>query len=176
MHAMIAATVVALVSAGAAVTATQMGHHVAPPAVTTTLATTTTLVKPVRLVPDSGGGAALTSTDRRGIEDAVRVQIRAFATQDAEQAFANLAPSTQRFFGKPDRLLESIAEQTPPILLTRSFSFLGAEQTGNRITQQVLLTDRSGQDWLAEFQVEREKAGNWRVKGCVIEAAPGQQA
>jgi hypothetical protein len=176
MHATIAATVVALVSAGAAVTATQLGNLAAPPAVSNTLATTTTLVKPVRLVPDSGGAGALTSTDRRGIEEAVRVQIRALAVQDAEQAFANLAPSTQSFFGKPDRFLESIAEQAPPILLTRSFSLLGAERSGSRISQQVLLTDRSGQGWLAEFQVEREKTGDWRVKGCIVEAAPGQQA
>ena len=42
--------------------------------------------------------------------------------------------------------------------------------------QQVLITDSLGQQWLAEFQVERQQAGNWRVKGCVVAAAPGQQA
>jgi hypothetical protein len=39
-----------------------------------------------------------------------------------------------------------------------------------------LITDVLGQEWLAEFQMERQKSGDWRVKGCVVEAAPGQRA
>ena len=56
-------------------------------------------------------------------------------------AFATLAPSAQSFFGKPDKFLRSVAEEMPPILLTRTFAFLGAERTENRTVQQVLITD-----------------------------------
>jgi hypothetical protein len=42
--------------------------------------------------------------------------------------------------------------------------------------QQVLITDSLGQEWVAEFEVERQKSGDWRVEDCVVEVAPGQQA
>ncbi|WP_449280312.1 hypothetical protein [Luteimonas composti] len=39
-----------------------------------------------------------------------------------------------------------------------------------------MLTDDDGRSWLAKFHVEQQLSGEWRVKSCVVEAAPGQQA
>jgi hypothetical protein len=130
------------------------------------------LLKPdERFVPRT-----FTPREREEIERAVRKQIRAYVARDADLAFAALAPSTQRFFGKPDRFLRSIAQEMPTMLDTRRFAFLGVEQTGRRIVQQVLITDSTEHEWLAEFQLEQLKNGDWRVKGCVVQATPGQQA
>jgi hypothetical protein len=93
-----------------------------------------------------------------------------------EQAFARLAPSTQRLFDKPDNFLRSVAQETPTMLDTRRFAFLGVEQNRNRVVQQVLVTDSTGRQWLAEFQLEQQRGGDWRIKGCVVQATPGQQA
>jgi hypothetical protein len=116
------------------------------------------------------------ATERRDIENAIRLQIRAYAARDARRAFARLAPSTQRFFGEPDRFIRSLAQEIPTVLDARRFAFLGVEQVGRRIVQQVLLTDSTEHEWLAEFQLERQENGDWRVKGCVLQATPGQQA
>jgi hypothetical protein len=169
MHATIAATLVAVVSV-AAFAATQMGNIVSPP-----VTGITTLVKPALARPDLAGSSALTSTDKRSIENLVRAELRALIALDAEHAFSKLTPSTQSFFGKPVRFLQAIAE-VPPILQTRSFAFLGVERSVSRIVQQVLITDSLGQEWIAEFQVERQKSGDWLVEDCIVEAAPGQQA
>ena len=90
--------------------------------------------------------------------------------------FRPSTPSTQRFFGEPLKFLRSIAQDVPVILDTRRFAFLGVEQAGRRTVQQVLITDGMGQEWLAEFQLERLDGEDWRIKGCVLQAAPGQQA
>ena len=116
------------------------------------------------------------STERHNIENAIRLQIRAYAARDAKQAFAKLAPSTQRFFGEPDRFLRSLAQEMPTVLDTRRFAFLGVEQIGQRTVQQVLITDSTEHEWLAEFQLEQMKSGDWRVKGCILQSTPGQQA
>ena len=100
----------------------------------------------------------------------------AYAARDAEQAFAKLAPSTQRFFGEPNRFLRSLAQEMPTVLDTRRFAFLGVEQIGQRTVQQVLITDSTEHEWLAEFQLEQMKGGDWRVKGCILQSTPGQQA
>jgi Domain of unknown function (DUF4864) len=120
--------------------------------------------------------ATLPPLDRSGIEDTIRGQLRALATHDAAQAFAKLAPSTQHFFGKPDKFLATMSQDLPPMLATHHFTFLGVEQDQSSTYQQVLITDSDGKDWLARYQLERERNGDWRVKGCVVAAAPGQLA
>jgi len=129
---------------------------------------------PRRCGPKPPTGFSL--TERRNIENAIRLQIRAYAARDAKQAFAKLAPSTQRFFGEPDRFLRSLAQDMPTVLDTRRFAFLGVEQVGQRTVQQVLITDSTEHEWLAEFQLEQMKSGDWRVKGCILQSTPGQQA
>jgi hypothetical protein len=114
--------------------------------------------------------------DKRNIEGAVRAQLRAYVARDADGAFAKLAPSTQRFFGEPDRFLRSIAQEVPAMLDTKRFAFLGIEQAGKQILQQVLITDSNGQEWLAEFQLEQLDGPDWRIKGCILQSTPGQQA
>ena len=114
--------------------------------------------------------------EKRNIEQAIRTQIRAYAARNAEQAFAQLAPSTQRFFDQPDRFFRAIAQDVPTMLDTRRFAFLGVERKGNRIVQQVLITDSTEREWLAEFELEQQRTGDWRIKGCAIRGTPGQQA
>ena len=132
------------------------------------------LLQPTALRAEAPTGFSL--TERRNIENAIRLQIRAYAARDAKQAFAKLAPSTQRFFGEPDRFLRSLAQDMPTVLDTRRFAFLGVEQVGQRTVQQVLITDSTEHEWLAEFQLEQMKGGDWRVKGCILQSTPGQQA
>ena len=137
-------------------------------------AVTKPLLQPVSLRADAPTG--FSPTEKRNIENAIRLQIRAYAARDAERAFAKLAPSTQRFFGGPDRFLRSLAQEVPTVLDTRRFAFLGVEQIGRRIVQQVLITDSTEHEWLAEFQLEQMEAGDWRIKGCILQSTPGQQA
>jgi hypothetical protein len=62
------------------------------------------------------------------------------------------------------------------MLDTKRFAFLGVEQSGSRVVQQVLITDSNGHEWLAEFQLERLDGADWRIKGCILQSTPGQQA
>jgi hypothetical protein len=131
---------------------------------------TTVSVQPKSLSPDKFNGL-----DKHKIEDAVRAELRAIVAQDAKRAFAKLTPSTQSFFGQPEKFLQAVADELPPILVTKRFSFLGIDRTGTT-TSEVLITDILGQEWLAQFEVERQESGDWRVKGCVVQANPGQRA
>jgi hypothetical protein len=127
----------------------------------------------VALRPEAIQPRSVSPWDRRNIENAIR---RAYAARDAEGAFAKLAPSTQRFFGAPERFLRSLAQEVPTVLDARRFAFLGLEQAGKRTVQQVLITDSTEHEWLAEFQLEQMKDGAWRIKGCILQSTPGQQA
>lgn len=113
---------------------------------------------------------------RHPVQDTVRAQLKALAKGDADIAFANLSPQTQRYFAEPQHFMTSVATKAPPIVKTKSFAFVGLHQEAGQALQQVLLTDEEGRTWLANFEVERQLGGDWRVKSCVVEAVPGQQA
>jgi len=127
-------------------------------------------VKAKSVAPDE-----FNATDKSKIEDAVRAELRALVAQDAKRAFAKLTPSTQSFFGAPEKFLQAVADELPPVLVTKKFSFLGINRAG-ATTSEVLITDILGQEWLADFEMERQENGAWRVKGCVVQANPGQRA
>jgi hypothetical protein len=131
---------------------------------------TTVSVQPKSISPDEFG-----IQDKRKVEDAVRSELRAIVAQDAKRAFAKLTPSTQSFFGVPEKFLQAVADELPPVLVTKKFSFLGINRAG-ATTSEVLITDILGQEWLADFEMERQENGDWRVKGCVVQANPGQRA
>jgi hypothetical protein len=118
----------------------------------------------------------LAQADREGIRDTIRGQLRALATHDAGEAFAKLAPSAQHYFGKPDNFLQIMKRDLAPVVATKQFAFLGVEQVRNGAYQEVQLTNSDGEDWLARFQLERESAGDWRVKSYTVEVAPGEPA
>jgi len=131
---------------------------------------TTVSVQHKSISPDEFG-----IQDKRKIEDAVRAELRAIVAQDAKRAFAKLTPSTQSFFGVPEKFLQAVADELPPVLVTKKFSFLGINRAG-ATTSEVLITDILGQEWLADFEMERQENGDWRVKGWVVQANPGQRA
>jgi hypothetical protein len=167
----VAAILVACLAAFATVSVSKIGKG-APPASTSGASA---FARPVNLTPGDRLPVALTLAEKHAIEKAVRAQVIALARLDAKRAFDRLAPSTQRYFEKPERYLATLAASVAPILRTRHFTFLGSERAKDRTVQQVLIADDTGDQWLAEFEVVRER-GDWRVKSCVVEPAPGQQA
>jgi hypothetical protein len=158
--------------AGAGVTAMHFDGRAALPSARAEIP----LLHKVALKPEHDLPRAFSAGEKRNIEQAIRAQIRAYVARDADVAFAKLAPSTQRFFGQPDKFLRSMAQEVPAMLDTKRFAFLGVERTGKRVVQQVLITDSNGHEWLAEFQLELLDAGDWRIKGCILQSTPGQQA
>jgi len=170
------ASLAGFVLAGAAFAATYMATLMAGHAALSQAPAANPLLHQILLKPDADAPRGFSSQEKRNIEDAVRTQIRAYVMRDAEEAFAKLAPSTQRFFGQPDQFLSSIAQEVPTMLDVRRFAFLGVEQVDGRIVQQVLITDSTEHEWLAEFQLEQREGGDWRIKGCILQATPGQQA
>src|SRR5438552_15939099 len=76
-------------------------------------------VTAVSVQPKSIPPTSFTEADKRSIEDAVRVELHAIVAQDAKRAFAKLTPSTQSFFGEPKKFLQAVADELPPILVTK---------------------------------------------------------
>lgn len=116
----------------------------------------------------------LSEVERTSIETAVRGQIRALATRNADEAFSFLTPVIQDYFADADSFVATLKRQLPPVMQARGFALAGLERSALDAVQHVTFTDRKGGEWLAQFTVERQSDGSWLIKSCQVERAEGQ--
>lgn len=120
-------------------------------------------------------GLGLSEVERDHIRAAVRGQIQALASRDAEQAFSYLAPVTKDFFSDSNNFLSTLNRQMIPMMHAKRFLMAELEREATDAVQTVLLTGPKNHEWLARFKVERQPDGSWRVKSCHMELAKGQR-
>lgn len=123
---------------------------------------------------DTSAQLGLSEVERRGIEDAVRGQIRALASRDAEGAFNYLSPVIQDYFLDATAFFDTLQRELPPVMKARVFALAGLERQALDAIQHVVFAGPDGREWLAEFTVERQSDGSWRIKSCQVERARGQ--
>jgi hypothetical protein len=117
----------------------------------------------------------LSRVERGHIHAAVRGQIHALASRDAEQAFSYLAPGTKDFFSDSNNFIGTLSRQMVPMMHAKRFLMAGLEREALDAVQTVVLTGPKNHEWLARFKVQRQPDGSWRVKSCHMELVKGQR-
>ena len=118
--------------------------------------------------------AAVSAKDAREVQLVVRAQLDAFASDDAERAFALAAPSIQQMFGTPDQFMQMVRTGYAVVYRPASVTFLTPKPADKVIVQPVHMTDGRGGSWLAMYRVQKQKDKSWRIAGCVLVANSGQ--
>ncbi|MDP4023392.1 DUF4864 domain-containing protein [Methylobacterium sp. NEAU 140] len=104
-------------------------------------------------------------------------QVEAFGRDDAALAYAQAAPAIREIFPSADLFLGMVRNQYRPVYRHRSFVFGEGRDLGDaRVTQSVAIQDEYGTDWTAEYTLERDADGQWRITGCRLVKAPGTTA
>ncbi|WP_027172188.1 DUF4864 domain-containing protein [Methylobacterium sp. 10] len=107
----------------------------------------------------------------------VERQIEAFRKDDAATAYAQAAPSIQGMFASPDTFIEMVRKGYGAVYRARSFSIDRVEESGeDGLTLGMKLQDENGVDWMALYSLEKQSDGAWRINGCRIVKAPGDNA
>ncbi|MGV3741660.1 MAG: DUF4864 domain-containing protein [Burkholderiaceae bacterium] len=104
----------------------------------------------------------------QAITQVVRLQLAAFAEDDAEKAFSLATAETQSLAGTPTELLRVIKRRFAPVYRHRQALFSEPEIIGTHGLQVVQLIDHENLVWIAIYQVEREADGTWKVDGCQL--------
>lgn len=119
-----------------------------------------------------GAGAALAqqvaAAEAREIRQVIEQQLDAFASDDAERAFAHASPAIRRLFGSPERFIEMVRRGYPMIYRPASVVFLGAEPDQAEVRQEVRIEDASGAPWMARYRMQRQTDRSWRINGVEI--------
>lgn len=102
--------------------------------------------------------------DVRAAQGTVESQLRAFQSDNGELAYSFAAPGIKRMFPTVDIFMGMVGSAYQPVRKPRSFSFGEANELGGgRIEQDVLLTGPDGLEYEAEYTLELQPDGVYRV-------------
>ncbi len=117
---------------------------------------------------------AADETERAAARAAITRQVEALARDDAGTAYAQAAPGIRDLFPTPEVFIGMVRTNYAPVYRHRSFVFGAARQSGETtLSQSVAIQDIHGVDWTAEYSLERQADGQWRIAGCRLSQAPG---
>ena len=110
------------------------------------------------------------------ITDVIGAQLDAFRRDDAAAAFAFASPDIQAMFRSPENFLRMVAASYAPGHRPRATTFLDLVERDGMPVQRVLFTGPDGDQVLALYTMLRQADGSWRIGGCVLVKATGEEA
>ncbi|MDB5824712.1 MAG: hypothetical protein JWR21_3416 [Herminiimonas sp.] len=118
------------------------------------------------------GADPVSNTDARAIQDVVQSQLDALSEDDAGRAFSLATEHMRSLIGTPERFLQMIKDQYPPVYRNRLALFSPPERIDGHTVIIVRLTDKDNLVWLAVYEMTRDADGIWKIEGCnLVETA-----
>lgn len=112
--------------------------------------------------------------DVAAIRVVIEAQLQAFRADDSAQAFAAASPAIQSIFKDPDTFMSMVRNAYQAVYRPREVEFRDLLPVEGRWTQRVLVVGADGVPVVAEYLMERQPDGSWRIDGCVMERSPEQ--
>lgn len=123
------------------------------------------------------GPAAAGEAEQAAARAVIALQVEALGRDDAPTAYAQAAPAIRAIFPNADLFLGMVRSQYQPVYRHRTFVFGQARDLGETsVSQSVAIQDEAGTDWTAEYTLDRQVDGAWRITGCRLTKAPGVRA
>lgn len=119
-------------------------------------------------------GAAGDPAEGRAFREVIQAQLKAFAADQPEQAYAHAAPAIRRLFPSAAEFMRMVKGAYPVLLAPASVVFLKPAMVDGAWTQAVQLTDTGGRPWLATYVMEQQADKTWRIAGCALSLNQGQ--
>ena len=113
-------------------------------------------------------GTGFGEEDRLEIQTIIGAQLDAFQTEDSERAFSYASPSIRAKFRTPARFFSMVRNHYPVVYDGRNPEFLQLTEIAGVLIQPVIISDRLGESWLAQYPMERQPNGEWLINGCLV--------
>lgn len=115
-----------------------------------------------------------TPADVTAIRSVIEAQIQAFRADDSAQAFAYASPAIQSIFKTPDSFMTMVRAGYKSVFRPREVEFRDLVPVEGRWTQRVLVVGSDGVPVVAQYVMEQQPDGSWRIDGCVLERSNEQ--
>ena len=112
--------------------------------------------------------------DAAAIRAVISHQLGAFLRDDRTAAFADASPTIQQIFHDPETFMQMVRSAYQPVYRSSSVEFRELGMVEGRLVQRVYMVGPDGIAVLADYEMQRQPDGTWRINGCSIERAPDQ--
>ncbi|MCB8836179.1 DUF4864 domain-containing protein [Aurantimonas sp. VKM B-3413] len=112
--------------------------------------------------------APAAADDASDIRSVISRQLDAFRSDDAPAAYSHAAPNIQAMFPTPQVFMGMVQSAYDPVYRPNSVVFGALKADGTGFRQEVHLTDRKGQSWIASYTLEREPDGTMKITSCTL--------
>jgi len=112
--------------------------------------------------------------DAAAIRSVISDQLGAFLRDDQTAAFADASPTIQQIFHDPETFMQMVRSAYQPVYRSSSVAFRELGMVEGRLVQRVYMVGPDGIAVLADYEMQRQPDGTWRINGCSIERAPDQ--
>ncbi len=120
--------------------------------------------------------ADISAADEAAIRSVVEQQLDAFQRDDQEAAFAHASPTIQDLFRTAEVFMAMVRAGYAPVYRPQEVSFRDVVTFRGAPTLRVLLVGPDGLAVIANYMMERQRDGTWRIGGCVLEPIADAQA
>jgi len=124
--------------------------------------TAAVLMAPVATAQSTGG------QDRTAIQSVISRQIDAFRRDDGPSAYAAASPGIQSIFPNIEIFMSMVAGGYAPVYRPKSFAFGPLVETPAGPIQRLFVVGPDGVAYLADYLMERQPDGAWKVNGVSI--------
>ncbi len=118
--------------------------------------------------------ATLSALEAQKVRAVIQAQLKAFADDNAREAFALATPALQTQFGSPETFMAMERNSYPVVYAPGHVAFLKPEAQQADVIQRVQMTDQQGKAWLAVYSLQQQKDKGWRISGCVVVESRGR--
>jgi hypothetical protein len=117
---------------------------------------------------------ALGAGDTAAIRSVISHQLGAFLKDDQTAAFSDASPTIQALFHDPDTFMRMVRSAYQPVYRASGVEFRELTTIEGRLVQRVYMVGPDGIAVLADYDMQRQPDGSWRINGCSIAKAPDQ--
>ena len=116
----------------------------------------------------------LGASDTAAIRSVISHQLGAFLKDDQTAAFSDASPTIQALFHDPDTFMRMVRSAYQPVYRASGVEFRELTMIEGRLVQRVYMVGPDGIAVLADYEMQRQPDGTWRINGCSIAKAPDQ--
>jgi hypothetical protein len=118
--------------------------------------------------------SAVGPADAAAIRAVISHQLGAFLKDDQTAAFGDASPTIQRIFHDPATFMQMVRSAYQPVYRSSDVEFRELGMVEGRLIQRVYMVGPDGIAVLADYEMQRQPDGSWRINGCSIARAPDQ--
>lgn len=114
------------------------------------------------------------NTEQSEIRRVVEAQLAAFPRGEAETAFSYASPSIRRQFGTAEAFMAMVRKSYATVFRAKQVFFRDLVATPAGPMQPVLIIDAAGVSAVANYLMQRQSDGSWRINGVVLQPVSNQ--